>query len=69
MYDVADPNHTLPRDDPVVLDVREHVGIGFRIRTIGVDVEAYDEKLTVLRFSLTANSRTKEALAALFRSL
>lgn len=48
LYDVADPNHTLPRDDPAVLDVREHLGIGFRIRTFGVGVEAYGETLTVV---------------------
>lgn len=48
LYDVTDPNHTLLRDDPVVLDVGEHVNLGFRIRTFGVDVGTYDETLTIV---------------------
>lgn len=48
LYDVTDPSHVLLRDDPAALEVGEHVDIGFRIRTFGVDVGTYDETLTIV---------------------
>ncbi|WP_277539961.1 hypothetical protein [Haloarcula laminariae] len=48
LYDVTDPDKTALRDDPVTLDVGEHVDVGFRIRTFDADIETFNETLTVV---------------------
>lgn len=48
LYDVTDATKTALRDSPVVIDVGEHVDVGFRIRTFDADVGTFDETLTIV---------------------
>ncbi|MFC6756381.1 MULTISPECIES: hypothetical protein [Haloarcula] len=48
LYDVTDPDKTALGDDPVTLDVGEHVDVGFRIRTFDADIGTFDETLTIV---------------------
>lgn len=48
LYDVTDSDSTALRDEPAVLNVGEKVDVGFRIRTFGVELDTYDETLTIV---------------------
>ena len=48
LYDVTDSSKTALRDDPVTLNIGEHVDVGFRIRTFDADVKTFDETLTIV---------------------
>jgi len=48
IYDVTDNDRVALRDDPVMLDVGEHVDTGFRIRTFDADIGSFDESLTIV---------------------
>ncbi len=48
LYDVADPDETALRDDPVLLDEGGFVDTGFRVRTFDADVGTFDETLTIV---------------------
>ncbi|MBV0924099.1 hypothetical protein KTS45_07760 [Halomicroarcula limicola] len=48
LFDVTNPDRTALRDDPTVMNVGDHVDVGFRIRTTGTDLGTHDETLTIV---------------------